>query len=68
MKFPEVKRLDLFIITETLKLTSACLDMCGGASDREGTALLPVKPTLVCLDLNQGCQSTGIAKQMLFCP
>lgn len=52
---PEVQRLDLFIISEALKLTSVCLDMCSDALVHDGTALLPVRPTLVCLDLNQEC-------------
>lgn len=54
LKAPEVRRLDLFIITEALKLTSVCLDVCSDALVHDGTALLPVRPTLVCLDLNQG--------------
>lgn len=55
LKAPEVRRLDLFIIAEALKLTSVCLDVCSDALVHDGTALLPVRPTLVCLDLNQGC-------------
>ncbi len=50
-----MRRLDLFIISEALKLTSVCLDVCSDALVHDGTALLPVRPTLVCLDLNQEC-------------
>jgi len=53
LKAPEVRRLDYFIIAEALKLTSVCLDVCSDALVHDGTALLPVRPTLVCLDPNQ---------------
>jgi len=53
LKAPEVRRLDYFIIAESLKLTSVCLDVCSDALVHDGTALLPVRPTLVCLDPNQ---------------
>lgn len=55
LKAPEVRRLDLFIIAVALKLTSVCLDVCSDALVHDGTALFPVRPTLVGLDLNQGC-------------